>query len=1032
MSPSPLELLEEKAYQRLNAYYREDEEKSAARLLKNLRWDEAAQKKAAARAEIWVKNLRGSSHKIAGIEAFLQEYQLNSDEGIALMCLAEALLRIPDTATRDALIRDKIGARDWHKRGHHAEGLFVNAASWGLLITGKVVNFTHSENFLGNLIARLGEPVIRTALKHAMKMMGEQFVLGRDIEEALANAPPPWRYSFDMLGEAAKTRIDAKRYLAAYHHAIQKLSAQNPITGNGISVKLSALHPRYDITNYAAVKAELGPDLLGLAEAAKAANISLCIDAEESERLDLSLDLVAATRYAPSLQGWDGLGLAVQAYQKRALGVVEWAENLAALSKHRLMVRLVKGAYWDSEIKRAQERGLKGYEVYTRKNTTDVSYLACAQKLLAAKNIYPQFGTHNAHTIAAVLEFAGNGRDFEFQRLHGMAEGLYEQVLGEDSALKCRVYAPVGSHEDLLPYLVRRLLENGANANFMHQLLDKNLPIAQLLEDPAAKLAAQTPKANPRISLPASILAPRQNSLGHDWSDLSATKNLAAGIEMFLHQKWLAAPLIDGVKQMQGEAEPVTNPANRYDVVGRVYEALTGQVLTAIEVAKNSFPKWQATSVEIRAECLRRAAGLLEENRAELMALCVREAGKTLPDALAEVREAVDFCRYYADQAEKSFTPLLLPGPTGEKNELRLEGRGVFACISPWNFPLAIFLGQVTAALVAGNCVIAKPAEQTPLIAMRAVELLHQAGIPKAVVQLLPGTGEVVGGQLVSHPAIAGVAFTGGTDTARRINQAIAAKEGPIIPFIAETGGLNAMIVDSSALPEQVVNDVIVSAFQSAGQRCSALRLLCVQEDAADKIIAMLTGAMDELRVGDPRYLDHDIGPVIDKGAKDILEAHVQDMLASGQARLLYQASIPQDVQASFFPPTILGIDSPHLVKKEVFGPILHVARFAADEIEQVIAAINRAGYGLTFGLHTRIQETVDKIVPQVRAGNCYINRNMIGAVVGVQPFGGQGLSGTGPKAGGPHYLLRFANERTVTVDTTASGGNASLLAEMG
>jgi RHH-type proline utilization regulon transcriptional repressor/proline dehydrogenase/delta 1-pyrroline-5-carboxylate dehydrogenase len=841
-----------------------------------------------------------------------------------------------------------------------------------------------------------------------------------------------------MLGEAARTAADARRYLDAYEKAISAIgkasAGKGPIKGPGISIKLSALHPRYEFAQRHRVMTELVPRILRLAQAAKRFDIGFTIDAEEADRLDLSLDVIEAVSADPSLAGWNGFGLAIQGYQKRCSALIDWLGDMARRHKRRLMVRLVKGAYWDSEIKNSQERGLPGYPVFTRKASTDVSYLACAKKLITdPEAFFPQFATHNAHSLSAVIEMAGGeaaARDkLEFQRLHGMGEPLYEQVVPpETMGIAARIYAPVGSHEDLLAYLVRRLLENGANTSFVNRIVDEKAPLDEIVADPVAKVRKLVSKPHPRIPQPSGIYgAERINSQGIDLTDLDSLAPLKAEIESAAARSWRTAPIIGGYPTA-GEGDAVPNPADLRQTVGRVVNATARDVDNAISRAQRAFPDWAATAAGERAACLERAADMLEAERGAVLALCIREAGKTVMDALAELREAVDFCRYYAARCRADFgQPRLMPGPTGERNQLALHGRGVFACISPWNFPLAIFMGQVTAALAAGNAVIAKPAEQTPLIAGLAVAILHRAGVPGDVLHLLPGDGAAVGAPLVADPRIAGVAFTGSTEVARAINRVLAAKDGPIVPLIAETGGQNALIVDSSALPEQVVRDTVVSGFQSAGQRCSALRVLFVQQDIAPKLTEMLAGAMAELKIGDPALLSTDVGPVIDKDAKEMLEKHAARMAREG--RLIHETQLGADCRhGTFFAPRAYQIDSLSRLEREVFGPILHVISYAGDRLDEVIEAINRTGYGLTLGIHSRIDSRAEHIVSRLRVGNAYVNRNMIGAVVGVQPFGGEGLSGTGPKAGGPHYLHRFATERTLSVDTTASGGNASLL----
>ncbi|MGH6932599.1 MAG: bifunctional proline dehydrogenase/L-glutamate gamma-semialdehyde dehydrogenase PutA, partial [Dongiaceae bacterium] len=1028
---------------RLRAAYRADETACIDSLLREAAMPPEALDRIAVRARDLVQKVRELRVGQGGLDAFLHTYQLSTREGVVLMCLAEALLRIPDADTADLLIKDKLAGAEWEKHLGSSESMFVNAPTWALMLTGRVMRLEEGAGsdfggVLRRLVTRSGEPVIRQAVTQAMKILGRQFVMGRDIEEAIERAEAlekrGFRYSYDMLGEAARTMRDAERYDRAYHAAIATIgraaSGRGPIESPGISVKLSALHPRHEFAQSKRVMDELVPRLAALARAAMTADIGFTIDAEEAERLDLSLDVIEAVSGDPTLAGWDGLGLAVQAYQKRAVSVIDWLADMARRHRRRLMVRLVKGAYWDSEIKWSQERGLPGYPVFTRKASTDLSYLVCARKLLAdPAAFYPQFATHNAHSLAAVLEMAGDRRDYEFQRLHGMGEALYDQVVGSDKlGIAARIYAPVGSHEDLLAYLVRRLLENGANTSFVNRIVDEKAPIGELVADPVAKVRRLPVKPHPRIPLPVRMFGDeRPNSRGIDLTNLDELKPLAAAMSNAAAQSWVAAPMIGGVAG-GGAARPIHDPADRRRTVGQVREAAAGDVNRAVGRAVRVAEDWSSTPATERADCLARAADLMEQSRAELMGLAVREAGKTVPDALAEIREAVDFCRYYAARARADFAaPIALPGPTGERNQIELHGRGVFACISPWNFPLAIFCGQVTAALAAGNGVIAKPAEQTPLIAAAAVGILHRAGIPADVLHLLPGDGPKVGAPLVNDPRIAGVAFTGSTETARAINRALAARNGPIVPLIAETGGQNAMIVDSSALPEQVVRDVLISSFQSAGQRCSALRVLFVQRDIADKLEEMLAGAMAELKVGDPSLLSTDVGPVIDQEAKSNLEAHAQRMARDG--KLIFATPLGRDTEhGSFVAPRTFRIDRLDRLEREVFGPILHVIHFDSDRLDAVLDAINATGYGLTLGIHSRIDETVRRIHGRLRVGNAYVNRNMIGAVVGVQPFGGEGLSGTGPKAGGPRYLHRFATERTLTIDTTAAGGNASLM----
>ncbi|MFV8836351.1 bifunctional proline dehydrogenase/L-glutamate gamma-semialdehyde dehydrogenase PutA [Aquisalimonas sp.] len=1010
--------------------------------------DEAAhaperQQRVAGEAARLVQHVRDNRVSQGGIDALLHEYDLSSKEGVVLMCLAEALMRVPDSATADDLIRDKISTGDWASHMGHSESVFVNASTWGLMLTGRVVRFDERSTrdlayTVRRMVQRSGEPVIRQAIRQAMRIMGRQFVIGRTIDEALKRARDDekhgYRHSYDMLGEAARTMEDADRYYAAYQNAIKAIArngkGKGVLDGPGISVKLSALHPRYEFGHFNRSRDILVERLGRLSELARDADIGLCVDAEEADRLDISLDVIEAVSGDGSLAGWHGFGLAVQAYQKRAAPLIDWLADLSDRHDRRLMVRLVKGAYWDSEVKKAQESGYPEYPVFTRKASTDVSYLACARRLLKAGSdrIYPQFATHNAHTLAWVMEEAGDA-PYEFQRLHGMGEALYEPIVGRKQGHRpVRIYAPVGSHEELLPYLVRRLLENGANSSFVNRIQDEKLPIEEMVADPVEAVRGLQRKPHPRIPLPANIYGEqRRNSMGVNLADHLVIEPLGDAMAAAADQRWHAAPLIGG-KAREGEAEAVHDPADRRRQVGSVVWTTPEQADEAITMASRAAAEWSATTAEERAKCLDRMADLMESHMAELMALCVREAGKGIPDAVAEVREAVDFCRYYAQRVRLDFgTPMPLPGPTGEKNEIALHGRGVFVCISPWNFPLAIFTGQVTAALAAGNTVVAKPAEQTSLIGARAAELLLEAGIPPEVLQLLPGAGDI-GGRLVADERINGVAFTGSVATARRINQTLSQRQGPIIPLIAETGGQNAMIADSTALPEQLVRDVLISSFQSAGQRCSALRVLYVQEDVADHVLHMLNGAMQELTVGDPAWLATDVGPVIDAEARDGLLRHVEAMKRDG--RLIGETPLGPDTEhGTFVAPVAFEISSIDDLDDEHFGPILHVVRYKAGELDRVVDAINNTRYGLTLGVHSRIDAVADRVAERARVGNLYVNRNQIGAVVGVQPFGGEGLSGTGPKAGGPRYLHRFATERTVTVDTTAAGGNASLFA---
>lgn len=938
--------------------------------------------------------LRAEGGTRLGVETFLAEFELSTAEGVALMCLAEALLRIPDKATIDALIGDKLGAPDWDKHLGHADSVLVNASAWGLALTGRFLDWTgDSQGGAGDLLrralGRLGAPVLRRAIEAAMRIMGQQFVMGETIDAALsraAQAPAHHTHSFDMLGEAAKTTDDAERYFASYQAAIAAIAAKaqgkDPRRNPGISVKLSALHPRYEPALRARAFGELLPRLTALAEQAAQAGINFTVDAEEADRLVLSLELFEALARDKRFDGWEGLGLAVQAYQKRATGVCAWLGDLAHDAKRRLMVRLVKGAYWDSEIKWAQERGLSDYPVFVRKPATDLSYRACAIRLLAAKGaIYGQFATHNPRTALEILALAEGREDFEFQKLHGMGDALYD-ALG--SRARVRVYAPVGAHRDLLPYLVRRLLENGANTSFIHQIKDKDVPLADIVADPETALVRTTKP----VRLPAAMFADRKNSAGYDLADDKVRGELVAAI---------------GALNL-GPA-PAETP-----------------VATEIDKAAQGFAAWSKRPAGERASILERAADLFEANGKDLIAAIVREGFRTIPDAVSELREAIDFLRYYATEARRVCATQPLPGPTGERNTLTLGGRGVFACISPWNFPLAIFTGQIAAALAVGNSVVAKPAPQTPRIAARAVALLHQAGVPSDALRLVVG-GPSIGAALIEDPRIAGVAFTGSTATAQTINRTLAAKNGPIVPLIAETGGVNAMIADSSALTEQLVNDAIVSAFQSAGQRCSALRVLFVQEDAADRTIAMLKGAMAELRLGDPGDPATDIGPVIDTDAKAKLDAY----LAENKTRIVAQSTnVPP---GNFVPPTLIEVPLTRAPTREIFGPILHLVRWRHDRLDDVLAAVAGTGYGLTLGIHSRLESFQARVRDALSVGNVYVNRSTIGAVVGVQPFGGHGLSGTGPKAGGPNYLARFGVETTLSINTAAVGGDVALMA---
>jgi RHH-type proline utilization regulon transcriptional repressor/proline dehydrogenase/delta 1-pyrroline-5-carboxylate dehydrogenase len=987
------------------APYAEDDIAIARRIWQPGSLDATGEARAKERAADFVGAMRKSQTGFAGVEELLREYSLSTREGLALMVLAEALLRVPDAATADRLIEDKLAQGDFEHYETRADDFAVNASAWALGIAARIVHpDDRPENVFAQMAKRLGAPAVRLATRQAMRVLGNHFVLGQTIDEALNRArgsDPRLRYSFDMLGEGARTAADAARYFESYAQAIDAIGAT---AGNralpdraGISVKLSALHPRYEAVSRERVMHELVPRALELARKAKSYDLNLTIDAEEADRLELSLDVIATIAADPSLAGWDGFGLAVQAYQKRAAAVIDWIDALAQAMNRRFMVRLVKGAYWDTEIKRAQERGLADYPVFTRKPMTDLNFIAVARKLLALRGrIFPQFATHNALTVATVIELAGGIEGYEFQRLHGMGEALYRRLLETDASATCRVYAPVGGHKNLLAYLVRRLLENGANSSFISDAADPDVPIEHVLRSPAALIGSPEQARHARLPFPPDLYAPvRKNSRGVEFGDRVSLENLLAEIHKAGGEPIKALPEI-------GEAD-----------AARIVDA-----------ASNGFAAWSSTPVETRAAALDRAADLIEARRGRFLHLLQIEGGKTLDDAVAEVREAADFCRYYAAEARRLLSaPLPLPGPTGETNRLILRGRGVFVAISPWNFPLAIFLGQVAAALVAGNSVVAKPAEQTPAIAHEAVQLLHEAGIPHAALHFAPGDGEI-GAALVAQPAVGGVVFTGSTEVARSINRTLAAKDGPIVPLIAETGGINAMIVDATALPEQVADDVVASAFRSAGQRCSALRILFLQEDVVEEMIATIAGAAAELKLGDPRDPSVHIGPVIDAEAKAALDKHIEIMKRT--ARTLYAGAAPA---GNFVAPHMYELKDASELTQEVFGPILHVVRYPERELERLHEKIARTGYGLTLGIHSRIQETVDRIVERLPVGNIYINRNMIGAVVGVQPFGGMGLSGTGPKAGGPHYLPRFMTEQTLTDNVAAAGGNATLFA---
>ena len=1038
----------------ITAAWSRDESACVRELLEKARLPDADHAAIQADATDLVRRVRARTLDQGAIDAFMQQYDLGSEEGVLLMCVAEALLRIPDHDTTDKLIRDKLGEADWRRHMGKSESVLVNASTWGLMLTGELVDLADEtkrdvHGAFKRVIGRVGEPVIRLAVRQAMRIMGHQFVMGRSIGEAMSRsrkgANAGYRYSFDMLGEAARTAPDAERYLKAYYQAIEAIGAGGPfkdeISAPSISVKLSALHPRYEHAKRERMLDELAPRLLGLARRAKELGIGLTVDAEEADRLELSLDVFAAAFLDPSLEGWEGFGVVIQAYQKRAPYVIDWTVKLAREHGRRIPVRLVKGAYWDTEVKRSQVDGHEGYPVFTRKPNTDVSYLACVRQLLEnADAVYPMFATHNAHTITAVHHMArrylpadaprANGHAWEFQKLHGMGDDLYAEVMPANRLnVPCRVYAPVGNHEDLLPYLVRRLLENGANSSFVNRISDEDVPIEDLVRDPVEIVESFESIPHPRIPLPVELYRSqdhnRSNSMGVNLANDEQLRRLAEEIAATPAQ-WRAAPMVPGASP-SGPSHKVTSPADRRVELGSWTASDLATVDRALANAVAAHPGWDQTPAASRAAILEHAADLMESRMGYFIAMCTREAGKTIVDGVAEVREAVDFLRYYANQARTLFSPAALPGPTGESNSLHLGGRGVFVCISPWNFPLAIFTGQVAAALAAGNAVIAKPAEQTTLVGYQAAKLLHEAGVPEDVLQFVPGDGASVGSALTADPRVDGVAFTGSTFTARTINRALAARDAAIGILVAETGGQNALIADSSALPEQLVRDVLGSAFTSAGQRCSAARILFVQDDIADKVITMLAGAMAELQVGDPALLSTDVGPVIDADALKMLDEHAARM--DREAKVIAEAPGNDSLaHGSYFLPKAWELKSLEQLEDEKFGPALHVIRWKSNQLDQVIEAITATGYGLTLGIHSRIDETVEYISTRARVGNVYVNRNQIGAVVGVQPFGGRGLSGTGPKAGGPHYLPRFATEKTVTIDTTATGGNASLL----
>jgi len=1015
------------------APYAEDDTAVANRIWDAGSFDTAAEARINERAADLVRAMREGRGGFSGVEELLREYSLTTKEGLALMVLAEALLRVPDAATADRLIEDKLSYGDFIHHEPKSDAFAVNASAWALGIAARVVDVDEKlEGVFGQMAKRLGAPAVRLATRQAMRVLGNHFVLGQTIDEALdraKEADPRFRFSFDMLGEGARTAGDAARYFESYADAIEsigKSAGERPLPDRpGISVKLSALHPRYEALSRERVMRELVPLVIDLARRAKSFDLNFTVDAEEADRLELSLDVIGAAASDAALTDWDGFGIAIQAYQKRAEAVIDWVNDLSRSLKRRMMVRLVKGAYWDTEIKRAQERGLAGYPVFTRKAMTDLNYIACAKKLLSSRErIFPQFATHNALTVAEIVECAGGTEGYEFQRLHGMGEALYHRLLETERTAACRVYAPVGGHKNLLAYLVRRLLENGANSSFISEAADPGVPIERVLERPHQIVGRAEAAAHSKLPLPRDLFVPvRMNSRGIEFGDRAALDGLLNEIKAGSTAPFTAKPIVNGTS-LDGTAREATSPMGREAGLWPVVDASPEIANRAVNAALAGFPAWSSKSALDRAVILDRAAELLEARRGRFIHLLQLEGGKTVDDAVAELREAVDFCRYYAAEARRlMMEPAPLRGPTGESNRLALRGRGVFVAISPWNFPLAIFLGQVTAALAAGNAVVAKPAEQTPVIASEAARLLHEAGVPTAALHFVPGDGKI-GAALVAHPKIAGVVFTGSTEVAQAINRSLAAKDGPIVPLIAETGGINAMIVDATALPEQVSDDVVTSAFRSAGQRCSALRLLCVQEDVVDEMIEMIAGAARELKISDPRDWSVHVGPVIDVEAKQKLSAYIDKM--KREARVLYAgAGLPGNLLA----PHMFEIENASDLREEVFGPVLHVVRYREDELDKLLAAIEANGYGLTLGIHSRIEETVERVVARLSTGNVYINRNMIGAVVGVQPFGGRGLSGTGPKAGGPHYLPRFTTEQTITNNTAAAGGNAALFA---
>lgn len=1016
--------------------YRASETEILARIKKEIKLTDKEHDLIVAKATKFVEAVREKRLVTMGLDAFFMQYDLSSEEGIALMCLAEAMLRVPDSSNMDSLIKDKLTNLGWKEHTKKSSSWLVTAATWGLVATDKLYS---GNNTLQKLVARLGEPVVRQCVKQAMGLLGEQFILGDTIEAAIKRANKKdnnvYLYSYDMLGEAAKTAEDAKKYFEGYKHSINALADGGDgelLSRPGISIKLSALYPRYQMSQYVKATQELCEKVTVLVHMAKEQNITVTLDAEEADRLELSLEVFAKVLQDKEIAAWGGFGLAVQAYQKRSLSVIDYLAQLAQKENARILVRLVKGAYWDTEIKFSQVMGLEDYPVFTRKFNTDACYLACATKIASLKDkLYGQYATHNAHTVSAILQIYGKDRnDFEFQCLHGMGRTLYDAVLANEQGARCRMYAPVGNHQELLPYLVRRLLENGANSSFVNRIIDKKVPIASIVKNPLDLVAACDSAYHPNIPLPRNMLgSDRLNSKGLDISSPLINIEVADSMNKYLSNPIAASTLISNMGKLKpGGKVQVTNPADRSEVIGHYHEVTSEFVEHALIEAKNYAPTWSQVAVEKRAEVLLKAADKLEEQMYDFMALAIKEAGKHWQDSIDEVREAVDFLRYYAVEAKSKLKTTVLPGPTGELNQLSYAGRGVVFCISPWNFPLAIFCGQLVAALAAGNTVIAKPASSTVLIATKFIELMFECGLPREAVQLVPGPSAVAGTPIVTSSKVQAVMLTGSNATARTISKDLSSRDGGIVPLIAETGGMNCMIVDSTALTEQVVQDVIDSAYKSAGQRCSALRVLYIQEDVAEKTIAMLKGAMAELTVGDPSRLDIDVGPVIDDRAHKALTSHLEYLATTG-SELLYEVPFGKEHEkGTFFMPRMYKISGIEILKEEVFGPVLHVVTYKLKDLDKVIDAINSTGFGLTFGVHSRIASTVDHICARMKVGNIYVNRNTIGAVVGVQPFGGEGLSGTGPKAGGPNYLLRLCYERTLSVNTAAVGGNTSLM----